>query len=144
VAAARHCRDKICWSHQLCRTFRAGARVLHETAGNISHLPAELIDLTRRALAGEKCVPATAAFRVVENFPHGHVQAVLGTARRLGLDSVITSKPCLERNLVLAMVTERLLYPCSKLATTRLWHAKRASRTDSRPTASARRGCGPP
>ena len=122
ATTTRRYKDKIYLSHLLRRTFRLGARVLHETVGNISHLPAELIDLIRRALAGEKFVPAIAAFGVVESLPHGHVQAVLGTARRLGLDSWIASKPCRERNLVLAMVTERLLYPCSKLATTRLWH----------------------
>ena len=53
---------------------------------------------------------------------HGYVQAVLGTMRRLGLDSLLASKPCAQRDLVVAMIAERLLYPCSKLATTRLWH----------------------
>ena len=57
-----------------------------------------------------------------QSLPHGHVEAVLGTMRKLGLDSVLASQPCPERNLVLAMIAERLLHPCSKLATTRLWH----------------------
>src|SRR5207253_8442993 len=30
---------------------------------------------------------------------------------------------CRERDLVLAMIVERLLHPCSKLATTRQWHS---------------------
>jgi transposase len=47
---------------------------------------------------------------------------VLGTMRRLGLALLLASKPCSQRDLVMAMIAERLLYPCSKLATTRLWH----------------------
>ncbi|MCW5980940.1 MAG: transposase [Bryobacteraceae bacterium] len=54
--------------------------------------------------------------------PHGHVQAILGSIRRLGLDSLMASQRCQERDLALAMIAERLLYPCSKLATTRAWH----------------------
>lgn len=115
-------KDKVYQSHLLRRSFRVGSQVRHQTLGNISHLPAELIDLIRRALAGEKFVPAAAAFRTLQNLPHGHVQAILGTVHRLGLDYLIASKPGLQRNLVLAMLAERLLYPCSKLATTRLWH----------------------
>jgi transposase len=122
TTTTRHYKDKVYQSHLLRRSFRVGSQVQHETLGNISHLPPELIDLIRRALAGEKFVPAAAAFRVVENLPHGHVQAIMGTVHRLGLDSLIASKPCSERNLVLAMLAERLLYPCSKLATTRLWY----------------------
>jgi len=122
ATTTRHYKGKVYQSHLLRRSFRLGSQVKHQTLGNLSHLPAELVDLIRRALAGEKFVPAAAAFRVVENLPHGHVQAILGTVQRLGLDSLIASKPCSERHLVLAMLAERLLYPCSKLATTRLWH----------------------
>ncbi len=122
TTTTRHYKDQVYQSHLLRRSFRVGSQVQHETLGNISHLPPQLIDLIRRALAGEKFVPAAAALRVVENLPHGHVQAILGTVQRMGLDSLIASKPCSERNLVLAMLAERLLYPCSKLATTRLWY----------------------
>jgi len=122
ATTTRTYNGKVYQSHLLRRTFRVGAQVKHETLGNISHLPAELIDLIRRSLAGEKFLPASEAFLVDRNLPHGHVQAVLGTMHRLGLDSMLSSKPCRERNLALAMIAERLLYPCSKLATTRLWH----------------------
>src|SRR6266498_3288209 len=54
--------------------------------------------------------------------PHGHVEAVLGTIRKIGLETVIGAKRSRERDLVVAMIAERLLHPCSKLATTRLWH----------------------
>ena len=122
ATTTRHYKGKVYQSHFLRRSFRVGARVLHETLGNLSHLPAHLIDIIRRSLAGEKFLPASDAFLVQRNLPHGHVQAVLGTMRRLGLDSLLASKPCAQRDLVMAMIAERLLYPCSKLATTRLWH----------------------
>jgi len=35
---------------------------------------------------------------------------------------VISSKRCRERDLVVAMIVQRLIDPCSKLATTRAWH----------------------
>jgi transposase len=41
--------------------------------------------------------------------------------QRLGLASVLASKPSRERDLVLAMVASRIICPATKLATTRLW-----------------------
>jgi len=45
----------------------------------------------------------------------------LATIRRLGLDSMIASERSRQRDLVVAMIASRVLTPCSKLATTRLW-----------------------
>jgi hypothetical protein len=42
--------------------------------------------------------------------------------RKLGLEELIASKPSRQRDLVIAMVAERLLFPSSKLAHTRHWH----------------------
>ena len=122
ATTSRTYKGKLYQSHLLRRTFRVGAQVRHETLGNISHLPPDLIDIIRRSLAGEKFLPASQAFVVERNLPHGHVQAVLGAMHRLGLDTLLASKPSRQRDLVLAMIAERLLHPCSKLATTRLWH----------------------
>jgi len=122
ATTSRTYKGKLYQTHLLRRTFRVGAQVKHETLGNISHLPPDLVELIRRALAGEKFLPATQAFVVERNLPHGHVEAVLGALRRLGLDSLLASQPSRQRDLALAMIVERLLDPCSKLATTRLWH----------------------
>jgi transposase len=122
ATTSRTYKGKLYQSHLLRRTFRVGSQVQHETLGNISHLPPDLIDLIRRSLAGEKFLPASQAFLVERNLPHGHVQAVLGAMRRLGLPSLLASKPSRPCDLALAMIAERLLHPCSKLATTRLWH----------------------
>jgi transposase len=52
----------------------------------------------------------------------GHVHAVALTLQRLGLASLLASKPCRERELVLAMLASRIVAPHTKLATTRWWH----------------------
>jgi len=61
-------------------------------------------------------------FEIVRSLPHGYVAAVLGVLRDLGLDRLICRERCRERDLVVAMVCQRLLDPCSKLSTTRLVH----------------------
>src|SRR5262249_28905950 len=109
-------------SYYLRRSYREGGKVKHETLGNLSDLPIPVIDLIRRSLKGETFVPAEEVFRNVRSRPHGHVQAILPMPPRLGLDAIIASRPSRPRALVLALIAERLLFPCSKLATTRHWH----------------------
>ena len=121
ATTSRKYKGKLYQTHLLRRTFRVGQQVKHETLGNISHLPASLIDLIRRSLAGETFVAVSEAFAIERSLPHGHVQAVLGTLRRLGVEKLIGSKRCRQRDLVVAMIAERLLHPGSKLATTRSW-----------------------
>ena len=108
-------------SYLLRRSVRVGRQVKHETLGNLSHLPVPLIDIIRRSLAGESFVPAAETFLIERSRPQGHVQAVLGTVRRLGLERLIAAQRSRQRDLVVALVVERLLAPCSKLATARLW-----------------------
>ena len=86
ATTSRHYKGKICHTHLLRRTYRLGRQVRHETLGNISHLPAPLIEIIRRSLAGETFLPLSDAFQIQQSWPHGHVQAVLGTIRQLGLD----------------------------------------------------------
>jgi hypothetical protein len=50
--------DKVYVSHLLRRTYREGHKVKNETVGNLSHLPAHLIEIVRRSLAGEQFTPA--------------------------------------------------------------------------------------
>jgi transposase len=117
----RHYQGKTYTTHLLRRSRRVGKQVKHETLGNLSHLPEPLIDLIRRSLAGETFVSASETFRIERSLPHGHVQAVLGTLRRLGLDRLLASRRSRPRDLVVALIVERLLHPASKLATTRGW-----------------------
>jgi transposase len=108
-------------SYLLRESYRENGKVKNRTLANLSSLPRQQIELLSRVLKGESLVPAEDAFRMIRSLPHGHVQAVLAMFRRLELESLIASRPCRERDLVVAMIAQRILYPSSKLAATRLW-----------------------
>jgi hypothetical protein len=59
------------------------------------------------------------AFEITRSLPHGHVAAVLGTARQLGLDELIDPVPSRHRDLVVAMAAAQVITPDSKLAIAR-------------------------
>ena len=119
VTTKRKYKGKVYCTHLLRRSYREDGKVKNETLGNLSHLPDSVIDLIRRSLAGETFVPAGQTFEISSSRSHGHVQAVQLAMQRLGLTSLLASKPCRERDLVLAMVASRILCPATKLATTR-------------------------
>jgi hypothetical protein len=110
-------------AHLLRHSYRDGTRVRHRTLANLSHLPDHLIDLIRRSLQGQGFVPAGQAFRITRSRAHGHVHAVLGTLRTLGIDTLLAARPSPQRQLALALIAARILFPCSKLATPRHWRA---------------------
>jgi len=101
---------------------RQGKKTLKKTLANMTDWPQDLVATIRLALKGETLVPKNGLFAIERSLPDGHVEAVLGTLRRLGLEDMIASKRCRERDLVMAMLVQRLIDPCSKLATTRQWH----------------------
>jgi Transposase DDE domain len=103
----------------LRESSREGGKIRKRTLANLSALPPEAVDVLRRALKGEKLIPAEESVRVERSVPYGHVAAVLGTVRRLKLDQVLGTKRSPERDRVLAMVVARVLAPDSKLATAR-------------------------
>ena len=123
VTTTRKYKDRVYHTHLLRRSYREGGVVKNETLGNLSHLPDALIEIIRRSLQGESFVPLGQAFEVTRSLPHGAVQAVSATMQRLGVTSLIASKPCRQRELVEAMIAARILAPHTKLATTRWWHA---------------------
>lgn len=119
----RRCKGKQYVTYLLRRSYRQGKKVLHETLGNISHLPEPLIEIIRRSLRGEEFVSVGEAFQITRSLPHGHVEAVLGMIGKLGLERLIASRRSRERDLVVAMIVQRVIFPCSKLATSRDWHS---------------------
>src|SRR5277367_3956798 len=98
---------------------RADGKIVKRTLANLSHWPPAQIDSLRRVLKGESLVVPSDAFQIQRAAPHGHVAAVLGTLRRLGLDRILSRAHCPERDLVVAMIAARILEPSSKLAATR-------------------------
>jgi transposase len=110
-------------TYLLRESYREGRKVKNCTLANLSQLPIEQIELMRRVLKGETLVSPNEAFSIGRSLPHGHVEIVLGVIRKLGLDRMLGSRRSRERDLVVAMIAQRLLFPCSKLATTRHWHS---------------------
>ena len=101
---------------------RVGNKIVKTTVLNITALPDHAIEGLRILLRGGIAVddPKIAlekAFRFGESTPHGHVAAVLGTMRALGLPQMIGAKNSRRRRLVLALIAARIIKPKSKRAT---------------------------
>jgi len=102
--------------------WREGNKTRQRTLANLSDWPQQKIETFRRLLRDEPLVSPHDRFTAQQSLPHGHVQAVLEMISRLELDRLICAERCRERDGVVAMIVQRLLHPCSKLATTREWH----------------------
>ena len=93
--------------------YREGGKVKTRTLANLSHLSPEKIAALKSVLKGA----AVGAEPIPESsLPHGHVLAVTGMIRKLGLDKVIYGKRHRMRELSLALIAGRVLAPGSKLA----------------------------
>ena len=102
--------------------WREGKKTRQRTLANLSDWPKEKIETFRRLLRDERLVSPEDLFASQKTIPHGHVEAILEMIGRLKLDRLISAQRCRERDLVVAMIVQRLIDPCSKLATTREWH----------------------
>jgi len=102
--------------------WREGGKVEKRTIANISDWPMAKVNTLRRLLRNEPLMGPDDVFSIEESLPHGHVAAILGTMRKIGLEKTIAAKRCRERDLVVAMIAQRLISPGSKLDNTRAWH----------------------
>ena len=118
----RKYKDKTYISHLVRRSYRVRKKVKQETLANVSRLPPDIIELIGAMLKGTAFVPAREGFEIIRSKGCGHVSAVRGMLRKLGLHKVLFHRPCRERDLVEAMIIARILDPQTKLATTRWWH----------------------
>jgi transposase len=115
----RRYKGRLYETHLLRRSYREGGKVKHQTLGNISHLPPRVVEIIRAALRGQEFLPVDESLEILRTLPHGHVAAVLGSLRKIGLENLLASRRCRSRDLVVAMIVARVLDPCSKLATVR-------------------------
>jgi hypothetical protein len=115
----RHYKGKEYESTLLRRSYRKDGKVRNETVGNLSHLPPHVIDGIRAMLAGRTLVDLDEEFEIERSLPHGHVAAVLGVLRALDVERLIGRERCRERDLVVAMIVQRVIGPGSKLSATR-------------------------
>ena len=112
----------------LRESYREDGKIKKRTLLNLTDWPTELVEGFRTLLKGGKASPVgEEAIIVRRSFPHGHVAAVLGALRKIGLDRVLGPAGNRCRDLVIAMVVMRLLSPASKLATARMLDAATAS-----------------
>ncbi len=109
--------------------YREGGKVKTRTLANISDWPEAKIEALRRVLRDDLPAPDAGGLAMLRSLPHGHVAAVLGTARRIGLDRLLAGAkaPARLADLALALVVARLIEPGSKLATARQLDSATAS-----------------
>jgi transposase len=104
----------------LRESYRDNGKVCKRTLANLSKLPPGTLEALRSLLRGATVLEDLAAsFEVTRSRPFGHVAAVLGTLRGIGLETDLAAERCEERDLIVAMIVARILEPASKLATAR-------------------------
>jgi hypothetical protein len=113
----------------LRESYREAGKVKNRTLANLSSWPEAKVDALARVLKGQ-LAPATAragTFEIARSLPHGHVAAVLGTVRALGLEELIDPAPSRQRDLVTAMAVAQVIAPDSKLAIARALQGETAA-----------------
>ena len=103
----------------LRESYRDGAKVKTRTLANLSRWPEAKVEALRRVLKGEPLGAAPARLEILRSLPHGHVAAVLGMTRKLGLERLLPRRPERLARLALALVVARVIEPAAKLATAR-------------------------
>ncbi|HZD22800.1 MAG TPA: IS1634 family transposase [Acidimicrobiia bacterium] len=101
--------------------YREGGKVKNRTLANLTRWPPEKVAALEAVLKGTAVsgVPLEEAFEVVRTRPHGHVAAVVGTLRHIGLEGVIDRTPSRMRSLCVGLIAARVFAPSSKLALAR-------------------------
>jgi transposase len=102
----------------LRESYRDNGKVKKRTLLNLSDWPPELVEGFKALLKGAAVVPkGQPVFTIKRSLPHGHVAAILGTLKKIGLDRLLGPAGHRDRDLVIAMIVARLAAPSSKLAT---------------------------
>ena len=104
----------------LRESYREAGKVKKRTLLNLSDWPHERIAGFKALLKGGTVIPQDQdAITIIRSLPHGHVDAALGTARKIGLDRLLGPDGNRCRGLILALVVSRILDLGSKLAAAR-------------------------
>ena len=105
----------------LRESYREAGKVKNRTLANLSAWPEAKVEALSGVLKGQPppAAPLDEAFEITRSLPHGHVAAVLGTARQLALEELIDPVPSRHRDLVTAMAVAQVIAPDSKLAIAR-------------------------
>src|SRR5258708_37876447 len=95
----------------LRESYREGSKGKNRTLANLSSWPEAKVEALSRALKGLPAAGLQGSFEISRSLPHGHVAAVLGTIRQLGLEQLIDPAPSRRRALVAAMVAAQGIAP---------------------------------
>ena len=121
----------------LRESYREDGKVKNRTLANLSRWPEEKVEALSAVLRGRPPKVALGAnFEITRSLPHGHVAAVLGALRGLGLEELVDPVPSRVRDLVVAMVVAQVTEPSSKLACARGCGPGRRARRSARCSAS--------
>src|SRR6478672_7777485 len=72
------------------RELRDAGKIKKRTIANLADWPTEIVEGLRTLLKGGKVAPADQESIIVRRaLPHGHVAAVLGTLRSIGLERML-------------------------------------------------------
>jgi len=111
----------------LRESYRVGDKIKTRTLANLSRWPEAKIQALARVLRDEPVAAPADRFEIERSLPHGHIAAVLGMARKLGLDRLLPRRPSRLAKLALAMIVARVVGPAAKLATARQLSAATAA-----------------
>jgi hypothetical protein len=112
----------------LRESYREAGKIKKRTLANLSDWPTELVEGLRTLLKGGTAIAAgTAPIIVRRSLPHGAVAAALGALRAIGLDRMLGTVGDRCRELVIAMVVNRIVAPASKAATARMLDSQTAA-----------------
>ena len=110
------------------KAWREDGRLRKKTLANLTQLPPHIVDGIRGLFEGGVAIARPEdVFTIRRSLPHGHVAAVLGTLRSLGMVRILHRVPGRMRDLAVAAVVARVVEPASKLATARALDPETAS-----------------
>jgi hypothetical protein len=112
----------------LRESYREGKNTKKRTLANLTDWPEEHVAGLKAVLKGGTVIPkGTDAIQIIRSLPHGHIHAVLGTIRQIGLDRILGPKGNRCCDLVMGMIVSRIIDPTSKLATAKALNPDTAS-----------------
>lgn len=116
----------------LRESYRDGSgKVKKRTLANLTDWEPEVVAGLKVLLKGGHAsdVPLEDQFDVARSLPHGHVAAVLGKFKQLGMATLLDRRAGPDRDLATALIVGRILYPGSKLALSRRLSRETATST---------------
>lgn len=116
----------------LRESYREDGKVKKRTLLNMTGFSPAIIDGFRAVLKGTVAAADQAVLHPERDLslsdakPYGAAAAVVGMIRKIGLDRMIDTRASRERDIVVAMIADRMLHGGSKLSTARHCHRETA------------------